>query len=323
MKIMKWGLILILFLGLGACVNTNKEPKDVPDLTDEKIRTDAQIFTSYVTNYESIETLTYTIDKLSSTRWTINGQLSLKTSRCTINGPFTMVYSYKDAQWSLGANSYQPSTLVDITEEPDEKEAQNKVYQSIIGQDGTITYPLDAILLEDSAVIMNIGQASYTYSYELIEGPTTIKKTVDVNAIFSYQNGWTFALGNSTFENTIQWTYNFYFVWDVLESETKFSNGEITEVHLQGLSSFSGGEGLNTKLISNSLTAIVLIKDEQIIVNPSIVNDEFGINMYQLRFDYGPGEKDYFILVYGESEYKGVQMWTHYYLVSADLSQAK
>ncbi len=323
MKIMKLGLIVVLFLGLSACFSTDKEPIDVPVLSDEKIKADAFEFTSYVTQYESIEALTYTIDKISSTRWTITGQLSLKTAQCTINGPFTMVYAYKDSKWTLGAHTYTPATLINITLEPDPKDAQELVYQSIIAQEGYTTYPFEDIVLVDHTVVMNIGQANFIFTYNLIEGPASIEKTVEVNGIFTYQNGWTYALGNSTFKTNIEWTHDFHFVWDILENETHFSNNEITEVYLQGMTTFSGGNGLNTVLTSTSLTAYVIINGEQFAVTPQPVTDENGLNKFKLKLMYGLSMKDALLLVYGASDYKGIQTPMHYYLISADQSQAK
>jgi len=315
MKIIKLGIIVLVILGLGAC--TTKQ--EVPVLSDEIIRIDAK--EAIIANaLESIDALSYTIEKTTKTNWVIRGTMTVNTDLCVYEGTFILYYSYNGTAWILGSKEHEVTGYVSIVD-PQDKEKPYSANTSWFwgAYDDIIAYQD----LDSATVIVDKGtqSASYVYEYTVLEGPMTSHRRVTVPASFSYPNGWVYSEPSLFQDTTYDFTKTYVMTWDILDSETYFTNGETMTIKVTGKIRATGSSVTALSIEENSLTAVITFRGKTIEVKPSEIPGE-NINTIELKF--GTGAKEVIRLAYGQEAYRDSQnMGNSYYLISAEGSHAR
>lgn len=287
-------------------------------LNDEVIRKDALSLIPQEDSL-SLSRISYTIDEVTKDSWIIKGQMSVETSQCTLNANFNL--AYQSSQWVLGQSEVFPISCTDPSLEPSPEAAFKQVKDDLIN---TLNIPLDyyeiTVLTQD--IDLNLGKASFVFSYELDDDLSFNEITVTIEANRETY-GWVYEIKKQNYNKIYEYTAKYDLVWSVLKSESFYVSRERMTLKITGTIEVSGSnnESEDPEIQSNTLSAIVLFRGEEIEVIPTLV-EEHCFTSIMLKF--GPSEEEMVLLTYGMENDRGVISSSPiFYGISYDLSHAK
>jgi hypothetical protein len=283
-------------------------------LNDEVIRKDALSLIDQ--DYLSLSKINYTIDDVSSDSWVIKGQMSVETNQCTLNADFNL--TYQSSKWNLMESEVYPISCTDTSLEPTPEAAFKQNQYDLIN---TLNIPLEynQITAITQDIDLNEGKASFMFTYELDDDLTFSEITVNIEANRE-TDGWVYEIKKQSYNKTYKYTARYDLTWVVLRSESFYTSREKMTLKITGSIEVSGSEDEDPEIQSNTLSAIILFRGEEIEVIPTLMEEDC-FTCIVLKF--GPSEEEMVILTYGIENYKGVLSKTSvFYGISYDNSHA-
>lgn len=285
-------------------------------LNDEVIRKDALALIDQ--ENLSLSKINYIIDEVSSDSWVIKGRMSVETSQCTLNADFNL--TYQSSKWNLMDSEVYPISCTDTSLEPTPEAAYKQIQYNLIN---TLSIPLEfnQITTVTQYIDLNEGKASFLFSYELDDDLAFNEITVSIEANRE-TDGWVYEIKKQNYNTTYEYTARYDLTWNVLKTESFYTSKEKMTLKITGTIEVAGSddESEDPEIQSNTLSATVLFRGEEIEVIPTLMEEDC---FTCILIKFGLSDEEMIILTYGIENYKGVLSKSSvFYGISYDQSHA-
>jgi hypothetical protein len=287
-------------------------------LNDEIIRKDALSLIPHEDNL-SLSKINYIIDEVTKDSWVINGEMAVETTRCTLNVNFNL--SYMGSNWDLTNSEVTLISCVDPSSDPTLEEAYRQINEELYTY-LDLDLDFDQINLVSQSIDLNSGEATFVFDYTLDDDLSSMDILVTVEGLRSTY-GWTYEIKKQSYNKTYDYTGIYDLVWYVLKGETFYTSKEKMTLQINGEIEISGllDQDETCEIQSNTLSAVVLFRNQEISVIPSLLSENVFTSIV---LNFGPSDHEMLILEYGLETYRGVVSSTSlFYGISFDKSHAK
>jgi len=323
MKIIKWGIVLLLIVGLSACGKQKEEDPEeeiIPALSTEVIKADIAHLRGLPKDLISIIDMTYTVTKIDDTRITVAGiqEIEMPTYDMTIS--FQINYYYFNKAWLNQSDAYTVESYQNIQVEPDFLKMNELAFEYVNSWPPTVIKAEDFRVLETDPDFQS-GTVRTRYECDERWGPQFITYDFYMIGTFDPTLGWTYQNKLTDNPTTVLITYSGtkHFTWATLNTGEDFIQvGDEVEVTLTGaVKTVHPKEGAKSFTITEPLVGSLMFKGKTYSISPVLTTVESFSGNQGVELRWGEGPDEVFVFIYGLKNEENAQ-FPFFYVLSND-----
>lgn len=324
MKHAKWGIILLMIMGLvlSSCVKQEKEPEPeiIPELSSEVINSDIHQLNDLPKDLISIIDQSYTVTKISETHISVVGTLEIEMPNFDMMSSFKISYDYFQKAWIKKSESVNFEHYLNIKVQPDLQKMNELAFEYVNSWPPQEVYAEDFRILETESDLKS-GMIKTRYEYDERWGPLFTTYDFYMVGTFDPVLGWTYQhklTDNPVISKTI-YSGTKKFTWATISAEEDFIKiGDQVEVTLTGVvKTIIPKEGTRSTTIEEPLTASLTFKGKTVNVSPVLTTVESFGGAPGVELRWGEGADELIVFIYGLKEEENAQ-FPFFYVISHD-----
>ncbi|NTW95486.1 MAG: hypothetical protein HGB31_02570 [Erysipelotrichaceae bacterium] len=325
MKRLKWGIILLMIIGLVLSSCAKQEEKDpdpeiIPELFSEVIESDIQKLQDLPKDLIRIIDQTYTVTKVSETHSRVEGTLEIEMTTYDMTCSFQINYYYFNKAWIKESEHYNIEHYQNIRVQPDLQKMNELAFEYVNSWPPQEVYAEDFRVL-DTVSDLKSGMIKTRYEYDERWGPLFITYDIYMVGTFDPVLGWTYqykltenpVISKTTYSGTKKFT------WATISAEEDFIKIEDqVEVTLTGVvKTIIPNEGTRSTTIEEPLIASLTFKGKTVNASAVLTTVESFGGAMGVELRWGEGTDEVFVFIYGLKNEENAQ-FPFFYVISND-----
>lgn len=235
-KLIKFGIIVILILGLAACTNSTKPTKEV---SIEQIQQDAVALDLIKAKFEKLISIKVNSQPIQGTQALVVADIVYDNGEALIKGEIVINYEWDKKTWKA-VNTQFTYTSVSVKNEASESEIlkEFKVTPEINKQFEIGINTVNPVILSKQ-LNLEIGEAVYVLERNETINNWTSKLTSTVKAKYDYLEGWKYTTESWSYKETTNWAGTWVIQWGSYTKETQYAPNEKMTLNITGEMNYS------------------------------------------------------------------------------------